>query len=161
MNATGYAILETAVIPIVHAVGLVRPKRTRPDLDPEAILEIASAAGGLAAHGPPLDLIVTEWPRVRRGSAQNPQDLLPLTAINAAVAFAVRGINPQIRWATLSADLWTRGKNKDLRQKAFLQRLAKENPKALKAAEAVQPPSLRHNAIDALHIAYEAWERKL
>lgn len=161
INATGYAFLETAIVPIVHDMGLIRPKRRRADLDLEATIDIAYEIGHKILHNPPTDLVVVEWPRVRRNAPENPQDLLPLTAINGACLLAARLERPTIRMATLSADVWTRGKKKELRQAAFLARLGRENPTALKRVEEVLPKSLRHNAIDALHIAYEAMERKM
>ncbi len=109
-----------------------------------------------AASGPPVDLFVIEWPKVRRArSKKDPNDLLLLTLVNGLVLTAIREFLPAVVVAPVLADDWTKGIPKEVRQAQFLARSVEEGgltdeEKAL--LEASGPPYLQHNTLDAINL---------
>jgi hypothetical protein len=116
------------------------------------------------------DLVVVEWPVVRRftGKAEDrkdPNDLLPLPAVDMTIVTHLITLGfvdrRRAKVRPVLADDWTNVK-KEVRQRRYLNGLARpydlEAGAELTKIEAIKPASLRHNTIDAVMLGKWASE---
>jgi hypothetical protein len=104
----------------------------------------------------PCDRLVCEWPTVYPGSrAEDPNDLLPLTACVGAVAALTQASS----FSTLAPREWTSGRPKDVNHRRILKRLSPAEQGVLDAGLAPVEKNLRHNVLDAVGIGLYALDR--
>ena len=102
-------------------------------------------------------MIGYEWPTVYdprvnpSADEKDPNDLLPLTAINLGILQRLRSAGVRAPARPILARIWTKGTPKRIRQRRYLERLA-TRPAELAIVSAIKPASLRHNTIDACHM---------
>ncbi len=152
LRATGVALIADDKL---RFCGLARSKNSgtgEPDV--YGAFEVAARAAALcsaAVLDMPVDLVVIEWPRVRDNGEEDPNDLLLLTFVHGLILerlFAEK-ILEGVRIAPVSADRWTSGLKKGIRQLNFIETLDAEEFAIL---DQIEPESLRHNVTDSVHL---------
>lgn len=169
LRATGLALVVDDVL-VGCALARSSPSGT-PEPDVYGADEVAAEAAAFTEvllAGRPPDAVAIEWPRVRPGvHAEDPNDLILLSFVHGLILARLfeRKLLATVRAAVpiipVSADDWTKGVPKEPRQARFLARpagkLGPDFAKGLTPAErahldAIQPPHLRHNTTDAVHL---------
>lgn len=139
-------------IALPRSTSTAKPPALAP-FDIAAVVSTARAAAATLREWGPFDLVVIEWPQVYRDSstrAEDPNDLPPLTFMHGIVLESLRPMLTGVRCLPVLPRLWTAGKPKKERQANWLQ---KQPPHARALVEQIKPAHLRHNAVDAAHLA--------
>lgn len=172
LRATGAAILVDGVL---RWCGLARSRDSHtgggPDNLPDVIgaFEVSKDAAAqiraacVSLRIAAFELTVIEWPRIRPPRPgtprKDPNDLLPLPFVHGLTLAALEELRGRV--CPISADRWTSGVPKEIRQTRFL---ASAVPApALSAVErslleGIMPAGLRHNTVDAVHMGKWASE---